>query len=106
MGLGKGPADGLVFATWEGESRQPDGLSKEFSESMKAIGLPHVTLHTLRYTHASQLITSGIDILTVSRRIGHSSPAITLSIYGHLLSPKDDAAAIMQVTFANAGVEG
>jgi integrase len=70
------------------------------------IGLPHVTLHTLRHTHASQLITSGMDILTVSRRLGHSSPAITLTVYGHLLSPKDDAAKIMQETFANAGVEG
>jgi integrase len=39
---------------------------------MKAIGLPYVTLHTLRHTHASQLITSGMDILTVSRRLGHS----------------------------------
>ena len=106
LGVGKAPPDGLVFATWEGEPRQPDGLSKEFSQAMNDLGLPHVTLHTLRHTHASQLITSGMDILTVSRRLGHSSPAITLNVYGHLLSPKDDAAAIMQATFANAGVEG
>ena len=106
LGVGKAPPEGLVFATWEGEPRQPDGLSKEFSEAMNDMGLPHVTLHTLRHTHASQLITSGMDILTVSRRLGHSSPAITLTVYGHLLSPKDDAAAIMQATFANAGVEG
>jgi integrase len=106
LGLGKAPPDGLVFATWEGDPRQPDGLSKEFSETMNAIGLPHATLHTLRHTHASQLIISGMDILTVSRRLGHSSPAITLTVYGHLLSPKDDAAKIMQATFANAGVEG
>jgi len=106
LGTGKAPPDGLVFPTWEGEPRQPDGLSKEFSETMNEIGLPHVTLHTLRHTHASQLITSGMDILTVSRRLGHSSPAITLTVYGHLLSPKDDAAAIMQATFANAGLEG
>jgi integrase len=44
--------------------------------------------------------------LTVSRRLSHSSPAITLTVYGHLLAPKDAAAAIMQATFANAGVEG
>jgi integrase len=73
---------------------------------MERIGLPHVTLHTLRHTHASQLITSGMDILTVSRRLGHSSPTITLSVYGHLLSPEDRAADIMQATFAGAGVEG
>jgi integrase len=45
------PPESLVFATWEGEPRQPDGLSKEFSETMNEIGLPHVTLHTLRHTH-------------------------------------------------------
>jgi hypothetical protein len=45
-------------------------------------GLNPVTLHTLRHTHASQLITSGIDILTVTRRLGHSSPAIRLTVYG------------------------
>jgi integrase len=83
----------------EGEPRQSDDLGKEVSETMNDVGLPHVTLHLLlRHTHASQLITSGMDILTVSRRLGHSSPAITLKVYGPLLSPKDDAAAIIQAT--------
>jgi integrase len=71
---------------------------------MKAAGLPHVTLHTLRHTHASQLITSGMDILTVSRRLGHASPTITLTVYGHLLSPEDRAAEIMQSMFAKVGI--
>jgi integrase len=106
LGLGKAPPDGLVFATWDGNPRQPSGLTKEFSQAMEDIGLPHVTLHTLRHTHASQLITSGMDILTVSRRLGHSSPAITLTVYGHLLSPEDRAADIMQAAFTDAGVEG
>jgi integrase len=44
--------------------------------------------------------------LTVSRRLGHSSAAITLTVYRHLPSPNDDATAIMQAAFANAGVEG
>jgi integrase len=45
-----------------------------------------------------------MDILTVSRRLGHSSPAITLTVYGHLLSPEDRAADIMQAMFAEAGI--
>lgn len=90
----------LVFATRGGEPPQPDDLSKEFTETMNDIGLPHVTLHTLRHTYASQPITSGMDILTVSRRLVHSSAAITLTVYGHLPSPKDDATAIMQAAFA------
>jgi integrase len=105
LGFGRAAPDGLVFATYDAKPRQRDGLSKEFSEAMAAIGLPHVTLHTLRHTHASQLITSGMDILTVSRRLGHSSPAITLTVYGHLLSPQDRAADIMEAAFANAGLD-
>ena len=34
--------------------------------------------HALRHSHASALIAAGIDIVTVSRRLGHGSPAITL----------------------------
>jgi integrase len=106
LGLGKAPADSLVFARWDGKPRSPDKLSTDFSATMNRIGLPHITLHSLRHTHASQLITGGMDILTVSRRLGHGSPAITLNVYGHLLSSQDRAADITQAMLANAGVEG
>jgi integrase len=106
LGLGKAPAEGLVFATWDGKPRHPDKLSVDFSKAMKSIGLPHITLHSLRHTHASQLITGGMDILTVSRRLGHGSPAITLNVYGHLLSSQDRAADITQAMLTNAGIEG
>jgi integrase len=105
LGLGKAPADSLVFAAWDGKPRHPDKLSTDFSTAMTRAGLPHVTLHSLRHTHASQLITSGMDILTVSRRLGHGSPAITLNVYGHLLRPEDRAADIMQAMLTNAGIE-
>jgi integrase len=38
----------------------------------------------------------GLDVLTISRRLGHGSPAITLGVYGHLFKPDDRAAAIME----------
>jgi integrase len=106
LGIGGSPPDGLVFAGWDGSPRSPKRLSEKFSKAMKDAGLPHVTLHTLRHTHASQLITSGMDILTVSRRLGHASPTITLAVYGHLLSPEDRAADIMQAMFVEAGITG
>jgi integrase len=102
LGLGKAPADGLVFPTWEGEPRRPDGLTKEFIELMREIGIK-ATLHALRHTHASQLIAAGIDVLTISRRLGHGSPAITLGVYGHLFSNTDDRAAqAVEAVFAKA----
>lgn len=52
--------------------------------------LPHVTFHGLRHTSASLLISHGIDVDTVSRRLGHSRASTTLNIYTHLISEKDD----------------
>jgi integrase len=106
LGLGRTAPDGLIFATWDGNPKRPDNLSGDFGTAMKAIGLPHITLHSLRHTHASQLITSGMDVLTVSRRLGHGSATITLSVYGHLLTPDDRAADITQDMLTKAGLEG
>ena len=58
----------------------------------KALGLK-VTFQALRHTHASQLIASRLDVLTISRRLGHGSPGITLGVYGHLFTNTDDTAA-------------
>ena len=46
------------------------------------------------HTHASHLIAVGMDILTISRRLGHELPAVTLSVYGHLFPQTDDRAAL------------
>jgi integrase len=64
--------------------------------------MPEITLHSLRHTHASMLIASGMDVLTISRRLGHGSPTITLRVYGHLIHGADDRAAqIMDAAFGN-----
>ena len=100
LGLGKAPDDALVFATWDGNARSPNALTKEWSVQMAAAGL-NVTLHALRHTHVSSLIAAGVDILTISRRLGHASPTITLGVYGHLFSNTDDRAAqVMEAMFA------
>jgi len=98
LGLGKAPDDALVFATWDGSTRSPNALTKEWTLAMKAAGI-RATFHSLRHTHASTLIASGLDVLTISRRLGHGSPAITLGVYGHLFKPDDRAAAIMESVF-------
>ena len=105
LGLGGSPRDGLVFADWDGSPWAPDRLSDNFADTMKAAGLPHVTLHTLRHTHASQLIRSGVDVVTVSRRLGHATATVTLNVYGHLITTEDKAAEITQAMFVAAGIE-
>jgi integrase len=100
LGLGKAPDDSLVFAAWDGSTRSPGGLTKEWGYAMRKAGLK-VTLHSLRHTHASTLIASRLDVLTISRRLGHGSPAITLGVYGHLFKTDDRAAAIMEAALAS-----
>ena len=60
---------------------------------VRSRGLPAVTFHALRHTHASALIASGVDVVTISRRLGHSSPKVTLDVYAHLFRSTDRSAA-------------
>lgn len=55
--------------------------------------LDGVVLHTFRHTHASILIYMGVDIKTISRRLGHKNIQITLDTYGHILPGQDERAA-------------
>ncbi len=50
-------------------------------------------LHGLRHRNASIRFAEGVDITLVSKRLGHSSPAITGRLYAHLLRPADQAVA-------------
>lgn len=93
FGLGKAPGDALVFPKWDGTPRIPTTTSTDWTRTLAQLELPPISLHALRHTHASQLIASGMDVLTISRRLGHSSPTITLGIYAHLFSNTDDRAA-------------
>ena len=60
----------------------------------RRLGLPKgASLHTIRHSHASLLLAVGVDLATVSQRLGHSSVRTTAEIYSHALRGKDKAAA-------------
>jgi integrase len=100
LGMGRAPDDSPVFARWNGEVRDPNRLSQAFAAVMAALKI-NCTLHGLRHTHVSQLIAAGLDVLTISRRIGHASPAITLNVYSHMFGNTDARAAdIMEAAFS------
>ena len=82
-----------IFSTIEGELLSPDNLSRDWRRIGTARKLPRVSFHALRHTNASVLISKGVDILTISRRLGHSKPSVTLDVYGHLIEGTDTAAA-------------
>jgi integrase len=93
LGLGKPAADNLLFANFSGSPLRPSAVSSDWGEVADRIGLPAVTFHALRHTHASQLIASGVDIVTISKRLGHAKPSVTLAIYAHMFTTDDSKAA-------------
>lgn len=48
-----------------------------------------VHVHSLRHTYVSFLLANGIEVLTISKLIGHKDPTITLNTYSHLLQEKE-----------------
>jgi integrase len=104
FGLGRPEGDALVFSTIEGRPLVPDDLSRRFVYAMAKIGLGHVTLHALRHYHGSELLQAGIDIATVSRRLGHSTPAITLGVYTHVVRSEDRSADVLEAVLKGRGI--
>lgn len=83
----------LVFGTVDGELMRPRNLTKAWWRTRTAMKLPAVSFHAFRHSHASMLIRAGVDVLTISRRLGHAQASITLDRYGHLIEGADAAAA-------------
>jgi integrase len=93
LGQGRPDTDTLVFSTVEGEPIPPNNLSRDWRRFVLARKLPAVSFHALRHSHASALIASGVDPLTVSRRIGHAKVSTTMNVYSHVFEQTDTAAA-------------
>jgi integrase len=93
LGLGKLEPEALVFCKLDGSPLSPDNVSRDWRTATAALGLPRVMFHALRHSHASALIASGLDVVTISRRLGHATPVVTLTVYAHLFHKTDAAAA-------------
>ena len=89
LGMGALPPDAPVFANLDGGWTMPNDVTADWRAAVKACHLPKITFHGLRHSHASALIRQGVDIVTVSHRLGHQNPALTLSTYSHLFSDDD-----------------
>ena len=51
----------------------------------KKLGLPIISIHGLRHTHASLLLFAGVSMASVARRLGHSSMTTTQKTYLHII---------------------
>ena len=87
----------LIFAGAFGEPLKPDSVSAKVSRLCKLAKLPKgASLHTLRHSHASQLVEGGANMASVSDRMGHSDPGTTARIYTHAVPGGPDLAEIWE----------
>jgi integrase len=60
---------------------------------MRKAGIEVGSLHTLRHTHTSILLSLGVPLSAISARLGHSDTNVTARIYAHAIPADDQRAA-------------
>lgn len=84
---------GYVFTQENGTPVHPTSLTTWCQRFSASNNLPHLNPHKFRHTQASLLINAGIDIVTVSKRLGHASISTTENFYAHALRRADAIAS-------------
>jgi integrase len=102
----------LVFCTGEGKPIAPTHALRSLrtiraranaAVEDEAERLPDFNIHDLRHTHATHLLVEGWPVPTVSRRLGHANPGITMTIYAHALSDVRDDEVVTPKAFRLTG---
>jgi integrase len=94
----KDPWGTLVFTSETGAPIHASCLLDHFRGALWAANLPRIRFHDLRHTAATLMLANGVPLVTVSKILGHSSPAVTAQIYAHALdeSKAEAIAALSQ----------
>lgn len=82
-----------IFTQWNGKPIHPDTLTTWFRKFIKRNSLPDACLHSLRHTNATLMIAEGVDLRTVSKRLGHAQMSTTGNIYTHAIQTADEKAS-------------
>ena len=88
-------SDEYVFTDELGGPLDPDRVSKCFNTAVRKAMLPRIRLHDLRHTHATLALQAGVHPKVVQERLGHSTIAITLDIYSHVIPAMQEEAATL-----------
>lgn len=82
----------LVFTTETGGPMHISCLLDHFRQTLAKAELPAVRFHDLRHTAATLMLAESVPLVTVSKVLGHSTPAITAAIYAHALDEQKSSA--------------
>ena len=83
----------FVFVQETGEPMHPDSITDWLDKFAKRHDLPHINPHAFRHTFESILISKGIDIVTVSKTLGHEKVSTTTDIYAELMKQASEEAS-------------
>lgn len=95
--------DQYLLTKENGEPLTPNAINEWMLGFSKKTGL-HINPHKFRHSQATVLIGAGVDIVTVSKRLGHAQTSTTMNIYAHALEKADRNAAdkIGEILFKEA----
>lgn len=85
--------DDYVATRFDGRPVHPLTFYRRFQRHAGRAGLQVIRLHDTRGSHVQESLAQGVDVVTVSRRVGHSRTSTTLDLYGRVLPSHDHAAA-------------
>lgn len=94
--LERGAVSNLVFTNTKGGALNRHTAAAALRTVERRLGLPTLSLHGLRHLHASLLLAQGVPVTTVSKRLGHANPGITLEVYAHQVGEGDEAVAAIR----------
>ena len=83
--------EGYVFCQENGQPYEPRTFQDLFKRCVRQAGIVDANFHSLRHTFATRALEQGMDIVTLSRLLGHASPSITLDKYGHAMDDQKRA---------------
>ena len=87
-------ADALVFGGAHGGPLRRNAFRRRvWQPAVAAAGLDPLRVHDLRHTAVALWIESAANLAEIARRAGHTSPAFTISRYGHLFPDADERLA-------------
>ena len=83
--------DGYVFCQECGRPCEPRTFQDLFKRCVRQAGIRDANVHSTRHTFATRSLEQGMDIVTLSRLLGHANPSITMDKYGHSMDEQKRA---------------
>lgn len=90
-----GRSEGIVFTPFTTKYAYACLLRKRLQSHFKGAGVPDISFHGFRHTHATIMLYAGIEAKDLQYRLGHSNISMTLNTYVH--ATKEGAKKVVSI---------